>query len=69
MAQAPQIFHTSQRDRRAFTWGDLIALVIVVFLLYAGVQLAFNAPQVTHQSGARALPTGDADRLHRQWRE
>lgn len=46
MTQAPQVFHTSQRDRRAFTWGDLIALGIVALLVYIGVQLAFNAPRV-----------------------
>ena len=46
MAQKTQIFNTSQRRGRPFTLGDLVALVIVALLLYVGVRLAFNAPQV-----------------------
>jgi hypothetical protein len=46
MTQTPQIFHTSQRSGRAFTWGDLVALAVVAVALYAGARLAFNAPAV-----------------------
>lgn len=46
MMQSQQIFHTSQRTDRAFTWGDVIALALVAVLLYAGARLAFAAPTV-----------------------
>ncbi|MDX9864922.1 MAG: ABC transporter permease subunit [Anaerolineaceae bacterium] len=46
MKQTPQIFHTSQRNRRAFAWGDLLAIAFVIVLLYFGVRLAFNVPPV-----------------------
>jgi NitT/TauT family transport system permease protein len=46
MAQTPQIFHTSQRSGRAFTWGDVVALALLTALLYAGIRLAFSAPEV-----------------------
>lgn len=46
MAQSQQIFHTSQRSVRPFTWGDVVALALLIALLYAGVRLAFNAPEV-----------------------
>lgn len=46
MAQTRQIFHTSQRSSQPFTWGDLIALALVIALLYLGIRLAFNAPEV-----------------------
>ncbi|HNT25900.1 MAG TPA: ABC transporter permease subunit [Anaerolineales bacterium] len=46
MTQSPQIFHTSQRSGRAFTWGDLVALAVVAVALYVGARLAFNAPAV-----------------------
>lgn len=46
MAQTSQIFHSSQRSSRVFTWGDLVAIIIIVVLLYFGTQLAFNSPDV-----------------------
>jgi NitT/TauT family transport system permease protein len=42
----PQIFHTSQRTNRPFSWGDLAALAVIAVLLYAGARLAFDAPAV-----------------------
>ena len=46
MAQNIQIFHTTPRSSRSFTWGDLIAILLVAALIYLGVNLAFNAPDV-----------------------
>lgn len=46
MAQNSQIFHTNQRGTQPFTWGDLVALAVVIVLLYIGARLAFAAPQV-----------------------
>jgi NitT/TauT family transport system permease protein len=44
MPQQDRIFRVSQRTRRAFTWGDFIALLVIAAILYGGVRLAFNAP-------------------------
>lgn len=46
MANNEQIFHSSQRSGRPFTWGDVLSLALVVVLLYIGARLAFNAPAV-----------------------
>lgn len=46
MANNAQIFHSSQRSGRPFTWGDVLSLALVVVLLYIGARLAFNAPAV-----------------------
>ena len=46
MTKSQQIFHISQRTGRPFTWGDVIALGLVIVLLYAGARLAFDAPTV-----------------------
>jgi len=46
MARNNQIFSTTPRSSRLFTWGDLIAILLVATLLYLGVRLAFNAPDV-----------------------
>jgi len=46
MAQTPQIFHSSQRSSRAFAWGDLLAILLLVVLLYLGARLALDAPDV-----------------------
>ena len=46
MAQTSQIFHTSQRRKRPFTWGDVVALVLVAVMLYAGASLAINVPAI-----------------------
>lgn len=45
MAQPRNTFRT-QRSEQAFTWGDVLALALVAALLYAGVRLALDAPQV-----------------------
>ncbi|MBP9500616.1 MAG: ABC transporter permease subunit [Candidatus Promineofilum sp.] len=45
MAQSRNTFRT-QRSEQAFTWGDVLALALVAALLYAGVRLALDAPQV-----------------------
>src|SRR5512142_3486860 len=39
-----RIIHLERARGRAFTWGDLLVLLAVAALIYAGVQLAFNAP-------------------------
>lgn len=46
MKNNSHIFRISQRQTRAFTWGDLIAILLIVALLYFGVQLTINAPEV-----------------------
>lgn len=46
MAQSRQIYHSSQRNNRLFTWGDVAALALVAVLLYVGARLAFFAPEV-----------------------
>lgn len=46
MTQNTHIFHTSQQSRKLITWGDIIALTLVISLLYVGARLAVNAPEV-----------------------
>jgi NitT/TauT family transport system permease protein len=46
MAQSSQIFHSSQRNNKLFTWSDSIAIALVITLLYLGARLAFDAPAV-----------------------
>ena len=46
MAQKPKIFTNTPLNPRLFTWGDLIALLFVAALVYLGVTLAFNTPDV-----------------------
>ncbi len=46
MAVKPFAFRTEQRTRRAFTWGDILALGLVAVLVFIGVRLALGAPQV-----------------------
>lgn len=46
MTQNTQIFHTSQRSGKSITWGDIVAISLVIALLYGGARLAFNAPEV-----------------------
>lgn len=46
MARITQIFRSAQRTARPFTWGDLIALIAVIALIYLGVRLAFAAPEI-----------------------
>jgi NitT/TauT family transport system permease protein len=46
MLRSLRIFQVEQGDRRAFTGGDLVALVAIAVLLYGGVRLALDAPAV-----------------------
>ena len=46
MEQNIKIFQAPQPSNRPFTWGDLAALSVLIAVLYMGVRLAFNAPQV-----------------------
>jgi len=44
MANDLRVFHISPNKNKAFTWGDILALLLIVALLYIGVRIAFNAP-------------------------
>ena len=46
MTQNTRVFGTSQNSRKPLTWGDIIALSLVIALLYVGARLAVNAPEV-----------------------
>ncbi|NMB53234.1 MAG: ABC transporter permease subunit [Leptolinea sp.] len=46
MAQDSRLFHSYQRSQKTITGGDVIALILVIALLYVGVRLAINAPEV-----------------------
>lgn len=46
MTQNEQIFHSSQRDSRLFSWGDAVAIIVIVVVIYFGVRLSLNAPEV-----------------------
>lgn len=46
MAQKLKIFQISQRSPRLFTWGDILAFILIATILYLGVRLAFDAPAV-----------------------
>lgn len=46
MAQKNNIFRISQRSPRLFTWGDIVALILIAAIMYLGVRLAFDAPTV-----------------------
>jgi NitT/TauT family transport system permease protein len=39
-----RLFRIEQPAERPFTWGDVIVLLVIITLIYAGVRLAFNAP-------------------------
>ena len=41
-----RLFKSELPSIRLFTWGDLLALLGVIVVLYAGVRLAFRAPAV-----------------------
>jgi hypothetical protein len=41
-----RLFKTESPSDRSFTWGDLVALIVVALLIFGGVLLAFRAPQV-----------------------
>ena len=57
MAQTSKVFHTSQRSRQPFTWGDLVALAVIIGSLYIGVRLAFSAPAVITGPDISLSPT------------
>ncbi len=46
MLQNKQIFNTAHQPQKSFSWGDLIAIFLIVVVLYIGIRLAFNAPAV-----------------------
>ncbi|NPV75133.1 MAG: ABC transporter permease subunit [Anaerolineae bacterium] len=46
MTPNSRFFHTTHRSSQSFTWGDLIAVVLIVVSLYVGARLAFDAPTV-----------------------
>ncbi|MDR7521825.1 MAG: ABC transporter permease subunit [Armatimonadota bacterium] len=39
-----RLFRVEQPAERPFTWGDVIVLLVIITLIYAGVRLAYNAP-------------------------
>lgn len=41
-----RLFKTEFRSDRLFTWGDIVALVVIAVLIYLGIRLAFGAPEV-----------------------
>lgn len=45
-ASRPLAFRVEPRIKRAFTWGDLLALGLIAVLVFVGARLAFGAPQV-----------------------
>ncbi|GIK57738.1 MAG: ABC transporter permease subunit [Chloroflexi bacterium] len=55
-----QYFHVDQSSRRSFTWGDVLAFILIVALLYVGTRLAVAAPETitgpTISLAPRALP-------------
>jgi NitT/TauT family transport system permease protein len=57
MARNIQIFNSTPRNPRLFTWGDFIAILLVIALLYLGVRLAFNAPEVISGPEISISPT------------
>lgn len=54
------IFGSIPSARRTVGWGDALALLVVLVVLYMGTRLAFNAPAVvagpTIDLSPRALP-------------
>jgi len=46
MTSNSRFFYTPKLNNRSFKWGDLIAIVLIVVLLYVGARLAFDAPTV-----------------------
>ena len=57
MTQRTQVFTTAQRSRQLLTWGDLVALTVIVVFLYIGVRLAFNSPAVVKGPAISLSPT------------
>jgi len=60
MSQSTRLFKVEQSPR-PLSWREGVALVLVLALVYAGVRLAFGAPQVitgpTMSLAPRALPS------------
>ncbi len=54
--QREKIFVVGQAQRRAFTWADVLVLVGVVVVIYAGVLMAQNAPAVIERPGVSLAP-------------
>jgi NitT/TauT family transport system permease protein len=56
----PLIFKTESRHDKIFTWGDIICLFLIAVLIYLGVRLAVNAPEIIQgpeiSLSPRALP-------------
>ena len=56
----PRIFKTESRHDKIFTWGDIICLFLIAVLIYLGVRLAVNAPEIIQgpeiSLSPRALP-------------
>ncbi len=54
------LFKVEQADRPSITWGDVLVLLGVTVLIYAGVRLSFSAPAVVEgpyiSLSPRALP-------------
>ncbi len=57
MTENSQIFHVSQSNQKAFTWGDVFAISLIVGLLYLGIKLTFNAPEVIQGPEISLAPT------------
>jgi len=59
MLQPTRLFEVEQSPR-PLSWREGVALVLILVLVYAGVRLAFGAPQViagpTISLAPRALP-------------
>jgi NitT/TauT family transport system permease protein len=52
-----RIFNLGQRFNKIFTWGDLVVLLGLVVLIYAGLQAAFYAPAVIQGPEISLQPT------------
>jgi len=57
MARFPRLLKTEQPLHRPLTWGDALALLLVVVLIYVGVRLAFGAPVVVEGPTISLRPT------------
>lgn len=45
MNRIGRIFQPDYTTPRRYTWGDILALLIIAFLLYVGIRLSFSAPE------------------------
>lgn len=46
MTNNTHVFTVSKQNTKSFTWGDVFAILLVIAMLYIGVRLTFNAPEV-----------------------